>query len=473
MMNNYSQSIIIIHCRTRPVKPGAGDKINAGEIPMAFALYNFGCRANQADGEALAQRLESEGLAAPGRLAVVNTCAVTAEAEAEARRQIRQLGRAGARVLVTGCYAQRAPEQLMRLPGVEWVIGNAEKADIPKILRAAGIFSSTPVNPAPAAAASARFANPEWLLPIHSGAQTRPVLKVQEGCGQGCAFCIIPSTRGRSRSLPLEEVVDHLERLVAEGAREAVLSGIHLGHWGRDLEPRRTPAELVEAILQQTRIEQLRLSSIEPMDWSSRLIELLAHPRVAPHAHVPLQSGSRSVLRRMRRRYRPQDYAQKIEAIHAAAPAAAIGADVMAGFPGESAAEFEENHRFIEQLPLSYLHVFPFSERPGTEAEAGLQTGQWPAVPEAEKQARADRLRALGQQKQAAFAARFQGRPLRCLTLKGGAAGTTQALSGNYLKIEVAGDYAANQWLMVTAKTTAEGKLRGMAREINAGQPPV
>ncbi len=434
---------------------------------MAMTLYNFGCRANQADGEALRQRLEAENPAAPGRVAIVNTCAVTAEAEAEARRQIRQLGRAGARVLVTGCYAQRAPEQLRQLPGVEWVIGNTEKTEIPQILRRAGIISITPSNPA-----SAHRVSPGWLLPIHTGAQTRPVLKVQEGCGQGCTFCIIPSTRGRSRSLPLEEIVSHVERLAEQGAREVVLSGIHLGHWGRDLEPRMTPAGLVEAILRHTRIEQLRLSSIEPMDWNRQLMELLTHPRVAPHAHVPLQSGSLSVLRRMRRRYRPRDYVQKIEAIHAAAPEAAIGADVMAGFPGESAAEFEETCSLIEQLPLSYLHVFPFSARPGTEAEAALQTGQWQTVPDAEKQERAERLRALGQQKQTAFAARFLGWSLRCITLKSGASGITQALSGNYLKIEVAGDYAANQWLMVTMRTAVEGKLAGTAGKFSAGQPP-
>src|SRR4029077_5262925 len=209
---------------------------------------------------------------------------------------------------------------------------------------------------------------------------TRPNLKVQDGCDNRCSFCVIPSVRGHSRSLPLPQIIREVNALVAAGYRELVISGINLGRWGRDLaassqlsafsENRQPDFEnLIRTILSQTQLEKLRISSVEPMDWTDELIALVASsPRIAKHAHVPLQSGSDAVLRRMHRKYRPWHYREKIEKIRAAMPTAAIGADVMVGFPGETEAEFAETRRLIEDLPFTYLHVFTFSARPGTPA---------------------------------------------------------------------------------------------------------
>ncbi len=202
--------------------------------------------------------------------------------------------------------------------------------------------------------------------------RTRPTLKIQDGCGNRCTFCIIPSTRGNSRSLSKPQVLDSVERFIAVGGQELVISGINLGRWGRDLDPQLRFEDLLVEIFEITSLPRLRISSVEPMDWSDSLIGLLRHygkgphPRLARHVHMPLQSGSDRVLRRMHRRYRPWHYADRLAKVRAACPDAAIGADVMVGFPGETDEEFRESYDFITAQPLTYLHIFPFSARPGT-----------------------------------------------------------------------------------------------------------
>lgn len=274
-----------------------------------------------------------------------------------------------------------------------------------------------------------------------SGKKTRPNLKVQDGCNNRCSFCIIPSVRGRSRSLQLSDVLRETNELVARGYREIVLSGINLGRWGRDLVPRTNFAAMVRAILEQTSIEKLRISSVEPMDWTSELIELVADsPRIAKHAHVPLQSGSDRVLRRMHRKYRPWHYADRIERIRQAMPDAAIGADVMVGFPGETVEDFEQTRALIERLPLTYLHVFTYSSRPGTPSAA--MPDQVP-VPVARQRNRT--LRELAADKKQDFMQSFVGRKLEAITLTYSDASGTEALTDNYLKLRVHGRLAANQ----------------------------
>jgi threonylcarbamoyladenosine tRNA methylthiotransferase MtaB len=311
------------------------------------------------------------------------------------------------------------------------------------------------------------FAHSELAsLPFAADAhQTRPNLKVQDGCGNRCSFCVIPATRGSSRSIPLTTCLDNVRRFTENSGQELVLSGINLGRWGRDLAPAQHFVDLVAAILTQTDLPRLRLSSIEPMDWTPELLALFReyatgpHARLAPHAHLPLQSGSDTILRKMRRRYRPWHYAERTGAIRAALPDAAIGGDVMVGFPGETDAHFEESYRFISQQPFTYLHLFPFSPRPGTP---GWELHRDHPVPSAVVAERMATLRALADEKAEAFRSRFAGRSLSVVTLEGGSAGQTPALSANFLKVEIAGSIPANRMVEVHISTGAHHSvLRG------------
>ncbi len=325
---------------------------------------------------------------------------------------------------------------------------------------------------------------------LRPGAQTRPNLKIQEGCGNRCTFCVIPQTRGASKSLPGDAVLRQVEGFVAAGGNELVLSGINLGRWGRDLQglaseegrgwgfgfpPLRqtglakmgyrasggrpapqTLAGLVREILEGTALPRVRLSSIEPMDWNGEMVALMAEfggTRLARHAHLPLQSGSDAVLRRMHRRYRPWHYAEKVAAlVKAAGPELTLGADVMAGFPGETDAEFEETLALIRALPFGYLHLFPFSPRPGTPAWAMHAERPVPAAAVEERMAA---LRMLAAEKSLAHRSRFVGGELSALTLHTPAAlerrGRTAALTENFLPVEIVGRMAANCLVRVRA----------------------
>ena len=318
--------------------------------------------------------------------------------------------------------------------------------------------------------------------PVLPGAQTRPNLKIQEGCGNRCSFCVIPQTRGSSRSLRGSAVVRHVENFVAAGGKELVLSGINLGRWGRDLEAGeqpRTLATLVRRIFSNTSLARLRLSSIEPMDWDTNLIAVMREfggSRLARHAHLPLQSGSDAVLRRMYRRYRPWHYAEKVAALmEAAGPELTLGADVMAGFPGESDREFEETLDFIRALPFGYLHLFPFSPRPGTRAWS--LHAQAP-VPHAVVEQRMAALRTLAAEKSRAHRERFVGCELEAITLHTpsavDAAGRTSALTENFLPVEVKGPMPANRLvrIRVTNVNAQDVPLATLARQETSEADP-
>ena len=430
---------------------------------------------------------------------VLNTCTVTAAADQDARAAIRRVQRQNpdARIVVTGCYAQRAPEEIAALPGVSLVVGNSHKhrlADI-ALHRVDAPQTSTfvPINvltsfgkpslDQPPIFVSDIFAHTELLAaPVFDAAneRTRPNLKVQDGCDNRCSFCVIPYVRGQSRSLKLAEIVREVNGLVDSGYREVVISGINLGRWGRDFGgghqasgvslhalPAQSPTpnasstfeSLIRAILAQTSLEKLRISSVEPMDWSDELIALVAcSPRIAKHAHVPMQSGSDAVLRRMHRKYRPWHYREKIEKIRAAMPDAAIGADVMVGFPGETVAEFEATRRLIDELPFTYLHVFTYSARPGTPAAA--MTNQVP-VHIARERNRV--LRELAAQKKLAFMRGFVGKTVEAITLNVGGQDNsgdfTEALTDNYLKLHLRGQHEANCWRRLRVNDVADGAL--------------
>jgi threonylcarbamoyladenosine tRNA methylthiotransferase MtaB len=445
-----------------------------------YHVENFGCRASRADGEAIAANLRHNGLLPadqPGsaNVVIVNTCSVTAEADRQARAYLRRVHRQNpnARVIVTGCYAQRAPQELAALPEVDAVIGNSHKS---MVSRLALQFASAPSpaayenfvpirSLAPKVLHDDAFAHSELAaLPFApDSAQTRPNLKVQDGCGNRCSFCIIPTTRGHSRSVPLATCLDNVRRFVdqdgKEGARggvELVLSGINLGRWGRDLQPTKRFEDLVAAILTETRLPRLRLSSIEPMDWSPDLLALYrefasgGHPRLARHTHLPLQSGSDAILRRMYRRYRPWHYAGRLAQIRALLPDAAIGADVMIGFPGESDAHFDESYRFIAAQPFTYLHLFPFSARPATPAWEFHRQNPVPAQAVRE---RMEALRTLMAEKFRAFRTRFLGTTLSAVTVEPGPGATTEAVTDNFLKLSLDAPLPANR--IVTAQITA------------------
>ncbi|MGA2808668.1 MAG: MiaB/RimO family radical SAM methylthiotransferase [Terracidiphilus sp.] len=450
-----------------------------------FHVENFGCRAARADGEAVGNCLRAAGhcmqQATEADVVVVNTCSVTAEADRAARAFIRRAHRLNpeARIVVTGCYAQRAPQELAGLAGVAAVVGNSHKALAPEII----------LGLVPGRAETGRVAPPELVsvesllagaatpaqAPIwaddrfaHSfleeaqvvpGAQTRPNLKIQEGCGNRCTFCVIPQTRGSSKSLPAAAVLRQVEGFVAAGGKELVLSGINLGRWGRDLAVSERAgstslARLVRRIFDETALPRLRLSSIEPMDWDAHLIALMEEfggTRLARHAHLPLQSGSDAVLRRMHRRYRPWHYAERVEALLCAAgPDLTLGADVMAGFPGETDDEFEETLALVRALPFGYLHLFPFSPRPGT---LGWALHAQHPVPAAAIEERMAALRALAAEKNQAHRRRFGGRELEAITLHTpadlAARGRTAALTENFLPVELEGNQPANRLIRV------------------------
>jgi threonylcarbamoyladenosine tRNA methylthiotransferase MtaB len=445
-----------------------------------FSIENFGCRATDADAAALRRDLLANGLVlvdehALADVVVLNTCTVTAAADSQAREAVRKIHRAnpGARIVVTGCYAQRAPEEIAQIDGVDFVVGNSHQTEI------AGLVSASLESRVSPGSADFSRRRPEQFFPLagidrdsmslargpakiltgdifaqtdvqiapaefaDSGC-TRPILKIQDGCNNRCSYCVIPFVRGRSRSLPPDIVIAEVRKLVDAGAKEVVLSGINLGSYGRDLTPRAELVETARRILDETDLEQLRFSSIEPQDITEEFIALVASTdRIAPHFHVPLQSGSDRQLRAMHRWYRAQHYAERICMIRLRSPHAAVGADVIVGFPGETDDEFQVTADFVGSLPLTYLHVFSFSVRPGTEA-AKLPAQQQVASGAIRERAR--HLRALSQKKSDTFRATQSGRTLRALTLARTGDDWTEALTGNYLKVKVAGYHEPNQW---------------------------
>ena len=361
--------------------------------PKTFYVKNFGCRATQADGAAVAADLAARGLRAESGssaadVVIVNTCTVTHQADQDARQTVRRLHREnpGAEILVTGCYAQRRPAELSALPGVKWVVGNSHKAVIgdivaPQLVQTRLVQINGLASPGGLAyhgeireggTLVGDISKQQTFISatvVEAGQdRTRPNLKIQDGCNNRCRFCVIPSVRGGSRSAPAERVIEQIRGLAARYS-EVVLTGINLGRWGRDLPGRPRFAALLRRVLTETAVHKLRISSVEPMDWTSELLDLFsADDRICKHVHIPLQSGSDAVLKAMRRRYRARHYADRVKRARELMPTAAIGADVMVGFPGETEADFEATRQLVADLPFTYLHVFTYSQRPGTEA---------------------------------------------------------------------------------------------------------
>lgn len=399
-----------------------------------IALHTLGCKLNFAETGTLAREFEEHGhtivpFGTAADVAILNTCAVTDEAERKCRQTIRRLLAAhpATVVAVTGCYAQLRPEEIAAIEGVDLVVGTREKADL--VHRIEGLVkggrTQIDVSCIDGAGFSPAFAR---------GSRTRGFLKIQDGCDYSCAFCTIPQARGRARSSTVRAAVDEARRLADDGAREIVLSGVNIGLFGTDT------GESLPALLRDLdavdSIARFRISSIEPNLLTDELIDFVAASRAfQPHFHIPLQSGDDTVLGAMRRRYRRQVFAERVARIEGAMGHAAIGADVIVGFPGETGEQFENTVRFIEDLPLSYLHVFSYSERPGT-ASASLDA---PAVNPAERSRRNRALTLLSARLHRQFAQRNAG-TCRNVLWEAPTGGLITGFTDNYLRVRSSSD---------------------------------
>jgi threonylcarbamoyladenosine tRNA methylthiotransferase MtaB len=427
---------------------------------------------NQADSLGFEEQLQAAN-ASPSPpeeadLVVVNTCSVTAGADQGARQTIRRIARAnpGARIVVTGCYATRRPEDVRELPGVVRVVANDDKPRLMAITRGALAGGVTTANPEPGWRTTAqRFGEGDGscgavIAPGIAG-RTAFTLRVQTGCSEPCAYCIIPATRGMPRSRPVDEVLDEAARIASLGFKEIALTGVHLGSYGRDLIPASSLVELLRAFAAGARRLPasldasagllFRISSLEPMDCTEEIVALVAEEECfAPHFHLPLQHASNRMLRAMRRPYTVEYYAALVDGIRSRMPNAAMGTDVIVGFPGETDRDFEELASYLERSPLTHVHVFPYSDRPGTAAS--LMPDK---VPGAAVRERARRVRELADSLNRRFRDSQIGVVHRGLTLEDG----SLVVTGNYLKLRISPAVGRNEWVRVGVRSHHDGEL--------------
>jgi threonylcarbamoyladenosine tRNA methylthiotransferase MtaB len=396
---------------------------------MKYAIVTFGCRVNQADSLRLEEDLRRRG-AAPASasdadLVVVNTCSVTASADQGTRQTIRRIARdnPSARVVVTGCYASRSPEEVAVLPNVLRVVRNDEKDHLVELIGGGDGPCGAPIEPGIAG-------------------RTAFTLRVQTGCEERCSYCIIPRTRGAGRSLPVDAVVGEVHRVAAAGFKEIILTGVHLGSYGRDPNPRTSLAELLRRLAGVDVDVTFRISSLEPMDCTAEIVDLVfaSAGRFAPHFHLPLQHASDRMLKLMRRPYTIDNYRSLVDSIASALPHASIGTDVIAGFPGETDEDFETTIEYLSSAPLSHVHVFPYSDRPGTDASALPAKVHGSIVRD-----RGARLRGVGHTLSVRFRAAQEGSIRPALTLDDG----TLVVTDNFLKLRIAPGFARNQRVFV------------------------
>jgi threonylcarbamoyladenosine tRNA methylthiotransferase MtaB len=435
------------------------------------AFVTLGCKLNSYETESLRgvfhrHHYDIVDADQPADYYVINTCAVTGRAESDARQFIRTVTKRNpsARVIVTGCYAQRDAQTLAAMPEVALVVGNAEKTQLFHLfedtLHTTDVRGKVFTSPLFRGQPTEKFSFGECGDVATVSPFTRATIKVQDGCNDFCTFCIIPHLRGRSVSRPIAATLEHARALAAAGYKEIDLTGVHTGAYGEDLDPPTTLLGMLEQLVLVQGIERIRLNSIEPATVSDEVLDFVAaSPKICKHLHICLQSGSDDVLRRMRRHYDVASYERLISKVMARMPECGLGSDMLVGFPGETEAHFERTLRVVERLPFSYLHVFSYSARPGTPA------AKYPdQVHPAEKKARSHRLRELGQAKKEAFARRFIGRELAIL-LEGKRGNTRRSLSGlteNYLRVHVdAPESCVNQLVPVRLVGVAGGEVLG------------
>ena len=397
-----------------------------------IALHTLGCKLNYAETATIGRQFQRAGyeivpLEHGADVVVLNTCSVTERADRECRQIVRRALRTAphAFVAVVGCYAQLKPREIASIEGVDLVGGTADKFEL---LSHVGDGAK---NPRPVVLAGDASTLTTAITASSAGSErTRAFLKVQDGCDYSCSFCTIPEARGKSRSVPGHRVVEEARALVGEGYREIVLTGVNTGDYGSRIG--RTLLDLLRSLLAVQGLERLRISSIEPNLLSDELLSFwFGEARLCKHWHMPLQSGSDAVLGRMRRRYRTEWYSERVRRIVAALPEAAIGADVIVGFPGETDVEFEETEKFLKELPLAYLHVFTYSERPGTAAETMPDHVPMPVRAE-----RSERLRLLSQRKRFLFHNQFVGRVVKVLVEGQAERGTIGGLTDEYVRVK-------------------------------------
>jgi threonylcarbamoyladenosine tRNA methylthiotransferase MtaB len=424
------------------------------------AVTTLGCKVNQCESAGIAEAMAARGMTlvpfeAEADCYIVNTCTVTGRTDYQSRQLIRRAIRRNpaAAVIATGCYAQRAPEEIARIPGVRIVAGNAEKSHLPELLQELAKGKGPQVHVGDIRSEKRFSPLGAIVIPGH----TRAFLKIQDGCNAFCSYCIVPRARGGSRSLRPAEIEDGIASLAGRGCREVVLSGIHLGAYGRDLVPAIDLTAVVRHIVEERPIERLRLSSIEPREITGELLSLIGSSGiVCRHLHIPLQSGDDKILAAMNRDYDAAFFRDLIRNILVTIPGIAIGIDVMVGFPGETEAAFANTLRLIEELPFAYLHVFPFSRRPGTPAAA--MPGQ---VHEADKKQRVERLRTVGAEKRRIFAEKFIGAPLTILTegKKDKSTGFFVGFSDNYIPVACRGAGDTNRIVSALPECFRNGRL--------------
>ena len=405
-------------------------------MTRTVAFATLGCRLNQVDGQEMQAALGANGFRAvpfgePADVVVVNTCTVTARADFSDRQTIQRAvrGNPGARVVVTGCWAQTDPETVARVRGVDLVVGNADKGRLPEMV--ADLLDGQLVSRV--RVSDIRAVRTLASAPVSDVPRTRAFVKVQDGCQHRCAFCIVPLARGASRSRDPQVVLEQVRWLVEAGHAEVVLTGVDLGHYGFDLTPRTTLAALLHAMVEVPGLRWIRLSSVLPSYFTPELLEIVTGSSViAPHLHIPLQSGSDRVLRRMRRPYTVAMYRALVERLAAAVPDLGLGADVIVGFPGETDAEFEATQSLVAALPFTYLHVFGYSDRRATEAERLDGHLEARVIT-----ARSRTLRALSRTKSLEFRRKLLGTVHEVLVLerRDGGAGALVGLTGNYVEV--------------------------------------
>ena len=407
-----------------------------------YSITTLGCKVNHCESESIIQILKESGwtsvpLGEDAEFCIINTCSVTRKAAMQSRQAARLAIRSNprARIIVTGCYAQTEPDEVKKIKGVHYIIGHAGKHKIPEIITSTEekdfVFPVTIYND---------IINEKTFkqMPVALGERTRPFLKIQDGCNAFCSYCIVPYARGRSRSMPLKNILDNIVRIKKSGYREVVLSGIHLGRYGLDLSPQINLTELIKHINESRGIERVRLSSIEPLELTEAIIKTVAESDIfCRHFHIPLQSGDDLILKKMRRPYTRSIFRKLLYKIHELIPDAAIGVDTVIGFPGETGEAFENTYNLIEELPATYLHVFPFSSRKGTPASSFPDK-----VPSKIIKERCKTMRDLGNIKKKEFYKKNIGKKVEVLieAKRDKATGFLKGMTSNYLPIFLSGN---------------------------------
>lgn len=422
---------------------------------MTLKIKTLGCKVNQCESDAMAKTIENsmdsaKTIGGESDVVIINTCTVTQKASMQSRQAIRKAIRKNpnARVLVTGCYAQTAPKEIAAIEGVHAIIGNRDKTKILETL------SKDKKEKGPLL--FCRDINDQRIFSTFShtafGDRTRPFLKIQDGCNAFCTYCIVPHARGRSRSMTAKTVMGQVTSLDEKGFKEVVLTGIHLGYYGADLEPKSSLVKILSSIKNNQAIGRIRISSIEPKELNREIIDLAAQKEtdkgvLCRHFHIPLQSGDKTILKKMGRPYDPEFFKSLIHGIKRILPDAAIGADILMGFPGETEKAFENTYSLIESLPVSYLHVFPYSPRKGTPAYSYPDR-----IDERVVKKRCKMMRTLGMEKRKAFYESQLGKTGRILVeeTRDGKTGFLKGFTSNYIPVQFSGaDHLYNTFQMV------------------------